>query len=127
MSVDIGGVTDYAAAGELDSGDYTVGRRGGRIAYVRGAGSIEGPAGASARVAFRLDRVLFFDLWVGEVSVTDTASGVRSKSLFVGSPRISTAADGAVTVSGRSVALESLPAPSFLGVSNVDWSLTDAV
>ncbi|MCB1010165.1 MAG: PKD domain-containing protein [Microthrixaceae bacterium] len=126
ISVGLKGSTTYSAAGLLDSGDVTVGTRDGRVAYVRGAGSVAGPSGGSARVGFHLDRVWFFDFWVGQISVTDRASGVRTVGLFAGSPRVATDEAGAVTVSGRAAALEALPAPRYLGVVDIDWSVTDA-
>ena len=126
ISVGLKGSTTYSAAGLLDSGDVTVGTRDGRVAYVRSAGSVAGPSGGSARVGFHLDRVWFFDFWVGQISVTDRASGVRTVGLFAGSPRVATDEAGAVTVSGRAAALEALPAPRYLGVVDIDWSVTDA-
>ena len=126
ISVGLKGSTTYSAAGLLDSGDVTVGTRDGRVAYVRGAGSVAGPSGGSARVGFHLDRVWFFDFWVGQISVTDRASGVRTVGLFAGSPRVATDEAGAVNVSGRAAALEALPAPRYLGVVDIDWSVTDA-
>lgn len=121
MAVSFSGGTDYEASGSLVSGDFTVGKRGGRTAYVRGAGSIVGPDGGSARVAMRLDRVAFFDLWVGQITITDRASGVRTQAAYIGVPTVS-----GNTVSGRAISFETMSGPPFLSQVNVVWSVTDA-
>jgi hypothetical protein len=117
----LSGAVNYEAAGSLISGDFTVGRRGGRTAYVRGTGSIDGPDGGSSRIGMRLDRVAFFDLWVGQITITDRASGVRTVAAYLGVP--STKGD---TVSGTAFSLEVLPSPPFLAPVKVAWSVTDA-
>ncbi|MCZ7629512.1 MAG: hypothetical protein M5U19_10880 [Microthrixaceae bacterium] len=112
---------DYEASGSLVSGDFTVGKRGGRTAYVRGAGSIPGPDAGSARVAFRLDRVAFFDLWVGQITVTDRASGVQTVAPYLGVPSVNGS-----TVSGTAFSLQVLSGPPFLAQVRVAWAVTDA-
>ena len=115
-----GGV-DYEASGELSSGNLVVGRSGGRVSHIRGAGSLDGPDGGSARLSVRMDRVLFFDLWLGSMTLTDRASGVRTTAVYAGVPRISGS-----TVSGKAFSLQQVDGPPFFLPVDVAWSITDA-
>lgn len=117
----LSGGVNYQASGSLISGDFTVGKRGGKTAYVRGAGSIVGPTEGSARVAIRLDRASFLGLWFGQVSVTDRASGVNTVAAYIGVPSVN-----GTTVSGTAFSLHTSSGPPFVTPVRVAWSVTDA-
>ncbi|MCO5316998.1 MAG: PKD domain-containing protein [Microthrixaceae bacterium] len=121
VSVTMTGGVDYEASGELSSGNLVVGRSGGRVSHIRGAGSLDGPDGGSARLSVRMDRVLFFDLWLGSMTLTDRASGVRTTAVYAGVPRISGS-----TVSGKAFSLQQVDGPPFFLPVDVAWSITDA-
>jgi hypothetical protein len=120
VAVSLSGGVHYEASGSLVSGDFMVGKRSGRTAYVRGTGSIVGPDGGSSRIGMRLDRVAFFDLWIGQLTITDRASDVRTVAVYLGVPTVSGA-----TVSGNAFSLEVLSRSPFLAGVNVAWSVAD--
>lgn len=121
MSVTLSGGVDYQVSGPLVSGDFTIGKVGGKTAYVRGAGSLVGPDDGSARVGVNVNRIGFLNLWVGQVTVTDRAAGVQTSAVYLGVPSIS-----GKTASGTAFSVETLSKAPFLAPVRVSWSVTDA-
>lgn len=121
MAVSIRGGVDYQVSGPLVSGDFTIGKVGGKTAYVRGAGSLVGPDDGSARVGINVNRIGFLNLWAGNVTVTDRAAGVQTTAVYLGVPSVQ-----GNTVSGTAFSVKTLSKAPFLAPVTVAWSVTDA-
>ncbi len=112
--------SNYEASGDLTSGDFSVRRDGGTIKSIRGAGSVEGPTGGSARVGVDISKLGFLPLWIGKVSVADRAAGVNQVVPFIGSP--SSIPDGAA---GTARGIQWVGPPRWIIGVSVGFSLRD--
>jgi PKD repeat protein len=107
-----GGGLNYTYDGRIDSGNIIVTRDAIGLASVGGtAAGFTGPGGSSATVKFSLSRFLFFNAFLGTVTVNDPTNGVNNLSFSLAfapltSPSTTSARGSATTtVSGKTYKL----------------------
>jgi hypothetical protein len=128
VSVQLSGAKNYDLDGELTDGDIRFVKRNDELVRLSGLGVVESPDGGvtadgaspSARLAVRIERLWGMSFYVGSLTVSDPAAGVRLTLPYAGRPKVE-----GDTVSGSASWYLSGKFPNYLRPVRVEWSVTD--